>query len=272
MKEDKKMRVIHYPRVSSSRQAKEGDSIEAQENNLKRHSEENNDEVVGIYTDAGKSASISDDKMDIEFKDNKLIVKIDLKKRCGLTKAIREIKYDKWDGIKFVKWDRFSRNNIVSKILQIYFARYNKKLIPTDDSTDPLMIEIKGVLSEEEIRKMKERVRKSRLLRFEKGIMVARPPYGYKLNKRKKIMEIDNKKGAIVKEIFKMTLEGLGYKKICEKFKLNSQSYYNIIRNKVYAGFVSFEGKEKRGVHEPIVSEEDFLKVNDKNEENKNLV
>jgi len=256
------MRVIHYPRVSSSRQAKLGDSIDAQINNLNKHSKENNDEVVGIYTDAGKSASISDDKMDIEFKNDKLIIKIDLKKRVGLTKGLNEIQQDKWDGIKFVKWDRLSRNNIVSKILQIYLARHKKKLIPTDDSTDPLMIEIRGVLSEEEIRKMKERVRQTRLQRFERGVPVARPPFGYRLNKKKKIMEIDKKKSEIVKKIFKMALEGIDYKIICKEVGLAPQQYYNIIGNKVYAGIVEFEGKIKRGIHSALVGISDFKKLN----------
>jgi len=255
------MRVIHYPRVSSREQLK-GDSIDAQINRLKQHSEDNDDEVVGIYTDAGKSASISEDKITISFRNGRFIIGIDLAKRPAMRKLIEEAPLDKFEGIKFTRWDRYSRNMILSKILQIYFGNHNIKLIPTDDSNDPLMVQIKGALSEEEIRVKNERVRFSRLERFNKGQMVGRAPVGYKFNPTKKVMEVDKKKARIVKEAFRMTLEGKYWKDICKALKLKPQSYYNIIRNKVYMGIVCFENEEKVGVHEPLVDKDTWEKIN----------
>ena len=215
------------PRVSSKKQVQQGDSITAQENRLSQHSKENNDEVIGIYTDAGKSASISDDKININFKHGRFIIGIDLSKRPAMRKAIEEAPLKKFEGIKFTKWDRFSRNVILSKILQIYFENYSIKLIPTDDSTDPLMVEIKGALSEEEVRKMKERVRFTRLNQFEKGIIVGRCPIGYTpifKNKRDRRgiigIKLDKKKAPIIKDIFELTAKGFGYREICDKYKL----------------------------------------------------
>lgn len=257
-----KVKVILYPRVSSKKQAEKGDSIEAQTNRLKEHSKDNNEEVVGIYTDAGKSASISEDKMTINFKNGKFIIGIDLSKRPAMRRLIEEAPSEKFEGIKFTKWDRFSRNSILSKILQIYFNRHNKILIPTDDSHDPLMVEIKGVLGEEEVRTMKQRVRTTRLLRFEKGVMAARAPIGYRLNDAKKIMEVDEWRAKMVREIFRMTSEGKGYREICKKMKIKPQTYYNIIRNKVYIGLIEFEGKIKKGTHPHLISLETFQKIN----------
>lgn len=254
------MKIIHYPRVSSLRQAKEGDSIESQIKRLERHSKNNNDEVVDTYTDAGKSASISDDNMKIKFTNGKFIIGLDLNKRPGMKRILEEVQTDKWEGIKFVKWDRFSRNSILSKILQIYLERYGKKLIPIEDSTDPLMVEIRGALSQEEVRKMTERVRNTRLLRFEKGMMVGRCPFGYRLDKRKKTIVIDKKEADIVQDAFLMRSKGQGYREICNKHKISPQSYYNIIKNKVYIGIIEFEGKTKRGGHQPIIDEELFNK------------
>lgn len=257
------MKVILYPRVSTTKQSKEGDSVEFQEKRLKEHSQNNNDEVVGVYTDSGISASISDDKMDISYRDGKIYVVMDVSKRIGMVKILDELKSNKWDGIKITKWDRFSRNNIFSKIVQLYFKKFKKEIIPTDDSIDPLMIEIKGALSEEEIRKMKGRVRDVRRYRFEKGLFSARSPFGYKpLIKDKKIVGfvIDNKKAEIVSDCFKMASEGHSYKDICKKHKLKPQQYYNIIKNKVYCGYISFEGEERVGNHKPIISEELFFK------------
>ena len=59
------MKVIHLPRVSSKKQAEQGDSVDTQILRLENHSKLNNDEIVGVYTDAGKSASISEDKIDL---------------------------------------------------------------------------------------------------------------------------------------------------------------------------------------------------------------
>lgn len=261
------MRVIHLPRVSSSHQAKQGDSVSSQEERLLKHSEDNYDEVIGVYTDKGKSASISEDKIDILFKDGRFIIHLDLNKRLGLKKALEEIDKDLWDCAKFTKWDRLSRNMILSKILQIYFERNGKKLIPIEDSNEPLMVDIRNVLGEEEIKKIKERVWQTRNYRFEKGIMCGRSPYAYQpIIKDKKVIgfKINNKEAEIVKKCFELTLEGLSYKEICKRYNLKPQSYYNIIRNKVYCGYIEFEGKQKVGVHQPIISEELYNEIQEK--------
>jgi len=258
----KEERAILLPRVSSLRQAKQGDSVSSQEEKLIKHSKDNGDKVVGIYTDAGKSASISDDKIDITFRDGRFIIGLNLNKRAGLKRALDEIDKDLWDLAKFTKWDRLSRNSILSKILQIYFERNGKKLIPIEDSNDPLMVDIKGALGEEEINRMKDRVRETRLYRFDKGIMVGRMPVGYVL-KNKKIL-LDKKKAPMVKEIFNLTLEGVDYKQICAKFGLKPQSYYNILKNKVYTGIIEFEGNERKGTHPILISEELFKQANEK--------
>jgi site-specific DNA recombinase len=255
------MKVILYPRVSSKKQAEEGDSIDAQIMRLKTFCKENGHDIIDIYTDAGKSASISSDKLDIKISKDKFIVGINLNKRPAFKKILQEVNSGKFEGIVFYKWDRFSRDNMFSRIAKEFFLRNNIMLIPSDDTEDPLATQIMNTVSEVEIEKMKQRVRNTRLKKFEDGIMVGRAPFGYRMNKRKKVMEIDKKKSVVVQDIFKMTAEGVGYKKICEKHKLKPQSYYNIIRNPVYIGIIQFEGKQKKGKHEPIVSEEVFSKI-----------
>jgi site-specific DNA recombinase len=263
LQEEIDMKVIIYPRVSSKKQAQHGDSIEAQEFRLRQFCEQNGHEIVDVYTDAGKSASICDDNISVDLRNGKFIVGIDLRKRPAFHKLIEESMSKKFEGIVFFKWDRFSRNNLVSKLAQIYFGRRGIALIPSDDAIDPLMVEIKGALGEEEIRKMKERVRQTRMLRFEKGIMVGRAPIGYRFNKINKTMEIDKRKAAVVKGVFQAVLDGKKYAEICDTFNIKPQSFYNIIRNDVYIGVLRFEGINKKGLHEPIVSKETFYKVQD---------
>lgn len=261
------MRVIHLPRVSSLKQARQGDSVETQIKRLNEHSISQEDDIVGVYTDAGKSASISDDNIGIRFIDGNFLIKLDLNKRLGLKKALEEIDKDLWDGAKFTKWDRLSRNNLLSKILQIYFERNNKKLIPVDDSNEPLLVDIKGVLNEEEGKKLAGRVRDVRLSRFERGMFPARSPFGYKpIIRDKKVIgfKIDKKKADIVRQAFDYVSSGKTIQETAKVLGMGFQSIKNIIRNRVYCGFVEFEGKTQKGTYEKIIGEEIYWKCQEK--------
>lgn len=261
------MKVILYPRVSSLSQLKSGDSVDAQINRLSNFSKERGYEIVDIYKDGGKSASFDEDSLNQVLTSEAFVNSFKLSKRPAFERLLREAKSGKFEGIVFFKWDRFSRDIAFADLSKRYFARYNIKLIPTDDSEDPFVSSLMGVVNKQEIDKMKQRVRETRTYRFEHGILPGRSPYGYEpIFKEKKIIGFKPKKkeAEIVKEIFRLTSEGISYKDICEKFKLKPQSYYNIIRNKVYIGIVVFEGKENKGVHEPLIDESLFLKCNNK--------
>lgn len=264
---EKKLRIIGLPRVSSKKQLDSGDSVEVQENRLKEFFNKENTELVDVYTDAGKSATIKDDKKIISFDGRFLNIRYDLINRPSITRILKEAKLPNriFDGVGFTKWDRLSRDVCFLKHLQEFLYSLNLSITPTDDSTEPLMMDIRGALSQEEIRKMKDRVRQTRLYRFEQGIMPGRSPYGYKPIKRdKKVIgfEPNTKESNIVKMAFEMAINGIDYKIICKELNLAPQSYYNIIRNPVYAGFITFEGQVKNGVHEAIISIESFKKLN----------
>lgn len=259
------MRVKHYPRVSSLKQANKGDSVEFQDSRLSEDSKINDDEVVAVHTDSGKSASITDDKMNIKYKDGFVSANIDIRKRKGMIEILESLDNRNWDALKITKWDRFSRNTILSQLMIILFNEKNKKIIAVDDSNDSLVRDLLGVLGQKEIEKLKERIRDVRKLRFQSGRMVGKAPFGYKAKKKygKVIgMEIYLKQAEIVKDCFLMASNGASYKDVCAKHKLKPQSYYNILKNKVYIGIIEFEREEKVGVHEKIVSEELWRKVN----------
>lgn len=258
------MRVIIYPRVSSGVQAKR-DSIPAQINRLKKFCEEREYEVVDIYIEDGKSASLKEERTNLRVTNKSIEISFDLNQRPALKKIIHEAGNGKFDAIVFYKWDRFSRSVIYAKVCKIYFDSKNIKLIPSDDSEEPLTSSIMQILSEEEVRKTKERIKLSRLKRFEDGMMVAKTPYGYSPVKKdgKVIRHKEHPKHSkIVKDIFNMALNGCSYKEICKKHKIKPQQYYNIIRNKVYIGLIEFEGKVKKGNHPILVNEDIFRKVN----------
>lgn len=257
------MRVILYPRVSSKKQAESGDSIEAQISRMKSFCREKGYEMVAIYTDAGKSASITEDKLNISIRRGNLWADYDLCKRPAFKRLLLEADTGKFDGIVFFKWDRFSRDIALSKIAQEYFKRNKIELIPTDDSNDPLMVDLKGTLSVDETRRMVERVRLVRLQRFEKGMIVAKAPAGYKQDKKTKIMKIDKRKGDKIRRVFEMLVEGKDIADIRSELGVGHGSIREYIRNPVYMGYVTFEGKTKKGIHPPIVDVETWEKANE---------
>ncbi len=268
-------RVILYPRVSSLSQLNSGDSIDSQIRRLTEFSKNRGYEIIDIYTDSGKSASIDEDSLKQELIEHRFINNFKLNKRPAFQRLLREAKTGKFDAIIFFKWDRYSRDIAFADLTTRYFNKHKILLIPSDDSEDPFVSSIMGVINKQEIEKMKERVRLTRTNQFEKGIITGRCPIGYKpifKNKRDRrgITEIvpDPKKVDMVKDIFFMTAQGKKYREICNKYKLKPQSYYNLIKNKVYIGIITFEGKEKKGIHEPIISEELFYKINPQLKEN----
>lgn len=265
------MKVCIYPRISSPRQLESGDSIDAQVHRLKNFCSEQGFEIVKQYVDEGKSASINDDKISVSITEDDMIVKFNLNKRPEFKRMIQDAKKKEFDAIVFYKWDRYSRNAIFSKSSQIYFKSLNIELIPSDDDNDPLIVAIRGALNEEEVRKIKQRVELISQDKFDKGLIVGRCSFGYEYeykNKKDKKgvtgVKVNKKEAEIVERIFTLTSLGVSYKQICEEFKLSPQSYYNMIRNKVYIGIISFNGSERKGIHSPLISEELFNKCQDK--------
>lgn len=259
---ERKVNVILYPRVSSLVQTK-GDSIEGQLLRFKQFCEQKGHTVIDTYTDAGKSASISDtDDLNQAVKNGLFVNNFNINKRPGFKRLLEEAPSKKFDAIVFFKWDRLFRDVAFADLSQRYFNRFGITLIPTDDPIDPFASSIMNILSKQEIIKMKERVRQSRLARFESGMMVAKAPYGYRFNPKAKCIEIDKRKSDIVKDIFLEASQGVDYRLICKKHHIAPQQYYNIIKNKVYMGVITFEGLEKLGNHPAIITKELYDKVN----------
>ncbi len=261
-------KVILYPRVSSAVQV-EGESMEAQESRLKNYCEIKGYEIVGVWKDEGKSASFTSDKKQVIVKDNQLIGKFHLEQRPSFQKIIQRAGDGSFDAVVFFKWDRISRDVVFAKLTQYYLDSKGIELIPTDDSDDPLASSIMQIMGEEEIKKLKQRVKLSRLERFNRGEMVARSPFGYRPIFKDKIkrkgvigMKLDKVKAKIVQRVFEMTADGEPYSVICRELKLKPQSYYNIVRNKVYIGYIEFEGESRKGTHPPIITEELFYQCN----------
>lgn len=249
MSDKKSKRIAGYIRVSSQDQKKEGYSLDAQKNKIIEYCNQNNFELIKIYEDAGISGGT-------------------IKKRPAFKQLIEDASNKKFDAIVILKLDRAFRNTREALITFDDFAKWKIDFISIHEKIDTtsamgrFFFTMMSALAELEKNLTSERMDTIFLHKFNQGKSIGKCPTGYKWNKKNKVMEIDTKKAEMIKEIFKSTIEGISYRIICSKFDLKPQSYYNIIRNPVYCGFIQFEKKIKKGLHEKIIDIETFKKLN----------
>lgn len=154
-----------------------------------------------------------------------------------------------YDELVVWKWDRFARSDF-APILFKMFVKYGVKVIALRDSNEPIVRDIQGVLSKEELRKLKERIEARQQELINEGKIITRMPFGYKPVKRLvkgklKVVKwvIDEKKANIVKEMYLMKGEKT-IQQIANQFQIPYSTVKDILNNKVYFGIVKFRDKE----------------------------
>ena len=244
-------KVALYIRVSSEEQKKEGLSLDAQKNKLISYCNLKEWSVYKIYLDEGISAG-------------------SIKKRPQFKQILSDSKKKLFSTIVITKFDRAFRNTADAvntfndlKNIGIDFVSISED-IDTTTATGHFFFIIISALAELERKMTSERNKAIMEDKFNKGMFLSRSHYGYKpLKKEGKIVgfKIHQKEAEVVLDCFKSSENGESYLTICKRNKIKPQQYYNIIKNKVYCGYITFEGIEKRGLHKPIISEELFNKL-----------
>jgi site-specific DNA recombinase len=246
-KDDGKKRVVLYTRVSSDEQKKEGLSLGAQKRRLEEYADFKGWVINRIYSDEGISAT-------------------SIKKRKAFKQMLEDAKAGKFRAILITKFDRAFRDTIDGLTTIDMLGKHKVDLVSISENIDMTtamgraMFTIIQAFAELEAKKTGERVEDILADKFEKGIIIGKPPLGYKWSKAQDRYIFDLSKVAMIKDIFLMTAQGKSYKEICAKHKIYHQKYYRIIDNKVYMGVIKYKGVEKKGSHDPIVTEEVFKK------------
>ena len=254
--------AVGYPRVSDRKQRR-GESFDAQIARFYEYAKQNNIRLLKIYDkDRGFSASQKEEDIKTWIEGTKLMTSIELKRRKDFLEILKDALDKVFNTLLVFKWDRYARYLITQENSFFHLKQVDVDVIPTDDSKEKLYRRFMGAISEEETEKLKSRLDLTLMNKFNQGYLVGRPPYGYRLSKDKKNVIIEQEEAEIVREIFELTAKGGTYKEICLEFKLKPQSYYNIIRNKVYCGYVKYGGQYNKGKHIGIISEALFSDVN----------
>lgn len=269
----KKIRVAAYARVSTD-STEQLLSLATQKEHYESYIKSNPSwEYAGLYFDEGISGT-------------------KIEKRESLLKLLDDCEHGKIDKVITKSISRFSRNTVeclemVRKLtglgIYLYFEKEN---IDTEHMSSELMLSILSSISESESRSISENSKWSLKRRFENGTyVISYPPYGYENIDGK--MVIVPEQAEIVKEIFRMTISGMGGYLISKELnkrgiptkknsKWTSSTVQEILKNEKYTGDAIFQktytdenfnrhhnyGEKNmymmKNHHEAIISHEDF--------------
>lgn len=238
------VRAAIYVRYSSENQRDE--SIDAQLRSIKDYAKRNNLVVVKVFTDRAKSATTD--------------------KRPGFLEMIEESKKKKFDVVLVHKLDRFARNRHDSIGYRMELKRNGVSLVSVLENLDDESPE--SLILESVLEAMAEYYSKNLARETQKGLMEnamkckhtgGKPPLGYDVDPETKRLVINLKEAAAVQYIFKLYLEGYGYKKIVTALKdkgfrtkkgnvIGSSSIHDILKNEKYKGVYFFNKSAAKDV------------------------
>ena len=138
-------------------------------------------------------------------------------KRPGFQKMLTAIEAGYISAVFVKDLSRLGRNYIeVGKLTEEFFPLHDIRLVAVSDGVDSDEGEddftpFKNIMNEMYARDISRKVRSAHRIRGTSGEPLSQPPYGYmKSPENKKKWIIDPEVAAVVKDIFKMTLEGKG--------------------------------------------------------------
>ncbi|MEK4343146.1 recombinase family protein [Brevibacillus sp. FSL L8-0710] len=269
-----KLKAAIYCRVSTEEQTS-GFSLDAQQSVLEVYAEAKGYQIYDFYVDDGYSGK------DFE--------------RPAVQRLFRDMRSRKFDAIIVWKVDRFSRSNkdVLTVIDDELKPRKMKLLVSTCDidSSTPngyMFISLLGTFAEYERTMIVERVDLGMQKRAVDGFWCGGKVLGYDNDTVNKTLLINEQESKIVKEIFSLRSQGLGYKSITNLLNEQGKRTKNgklfsipgiklILENEVYIGNVVWgkhrqwninrrKGKNDnpikvKGKHDPIIDMELWDKV-----------
>jgi len=221
------MKVMGYVRVSTEEQAREGISLEVQEDKVKKYADLHNLDLVEVIRDEGKSGK-------------------DLN-REGIQKVISLCKDRSVDHLVVYKMDRLTRRTLdlltlveeVFKPNRVQFHSISEK-VDTSTTQGKFFLTITGAMAQMERDLISERTREALQYKISKGELVGSPPLGFEAIEK----ELKKTQGelVVVREIFKLR-KGRGKNKLSLRQianRLNEQMIPTKRGGKWYAGTVRY--------------------------------
>lgn len=200
-------KVAIYVRVSTL-----GQTTDRQESELISLAESKGYEIVNVYKDV--MSGMKDDE-----------------ERVGLHQLIKDAQQHEFDTILFSEFSRLSRKVIdlnqyiefFRKLgIELFFQKQNLWVRPKGDLATDILLQVLAIVSRYEIELFAERVVSGKIAKLKnKGTNVSGyTAYGYTSNDNKEII-IDEEQAKVIKQIFKMYLDGVSAKSIAQYLTTN---------------------------------------------------
>ena len=247
-----------YVRVSTQEQVKEGYSIGEQIERLSSYSNALNWNIYKIYQDAGLSGSNTD--------------------RPALKEMLHDIKCGHVQKVVVYKLDRLSRSQKDTlELIEDEFLKYNCDFISISENFDTAtpfgraIIGILAVFAQLEREQIKERMQIGMIARAKNGYYSGsnNDPIGYTYNND--TLTVNDFESMQVKMMFDLAESGMPVRSIVNYLNENGyKTHYgkwyvstarNILRSKLYLGKISYSDVWYDGLHEPIITQEQFDNV-----------
>ena len=251
-------RAVIYQRVSSKRQ-EDGFSPETQVECCYEWAKRHNYEVVKCFEGEHESAKTD----------------INRKRFNEMLKFVRD-KRNRIDAVIVYSTSRFSRNGAFDVIEELKKREITVfSAISSYDARTASGEYIQGMellSAKYQNREKAQAVKDNGAKALRSGRWIQMPPRGYDMKTTKSAQTITvNGEGRLIQKAFRMkadenlTNEEVRGRMIAMGLNLSKQNWSNIFVNIFYAGYFShnfLEGDVVKGPHEPLVSLEDFLKIN----------
>lgn len=255
-------KVIIYTRVSTEEQADKGYSLRDQKDRLEKYCALKNYSIIKHYEDdhSAKTFERPEFKKLLEFiRHNRKIV----------------------SRLLIVKWDRFSRNATdalnMLRTLDKLGVEVDAAEQPIDMSIPENKLMLNFYLTAPEVENDRRAMNTTNGMRraMKEGRWVNRAIVGYKFiyDERLKPILVKSEKAILVKEVFELLSNGTMAieevrKLIARKgLKCSRNHFWKLVRNPIYCGQILIKAYRSepeeivQGIHEPIVSEELFYRV-----------
>ena len=255
------MRAALLLRVSDERQAgKRNYSVDAQRRILRERCEREGWTVVAEYVGDGESAFTRH-----------------ASKRKTIQDLVRDADAGRFDVLLVHDLSRFARDEELGHTIFNLLDEHGIKLINASSDVDystpegHMMLSIDLGLGAYWSRKMSFHIKKAKREKFEMGLHVGDVPFGYANGATNKdpLVPVPQEAAAIL-EAFRDYVGGVGYTEIARLWNemglkphskhknclFTASAVQSVIENEFYAGYIRHRGERRRGIHEPVVSEE----------------
>jgi len=268
-------RAVLYLRVSTAEQAErdgnpEGYSIPAQREACQRKAQLMEVQVVDEYVDHGESARSAD--------------RPQLQAMLDRIEGQQDVHY-----VIVHKVDRLARNRLDDVTINVRMQQAGAALVSVSESIDAtpsgqFLHAIMAANAEFFSRNLAQETKKGLRQKFESGGTVGLAPLGY-LNTVERVqgqdvrsVTFDPDRASLVRWAFERYASGqVSIDQLHDELvsrgltqrptrkrpakPISASTLYRILTNRYYLGYVTFEGVERRGLHEPLVPEELFSRV-----------